>query len=1230
MNRIVLLLCMGSALVAAAGAVTGEKTDALTGRPLRKGHADFGRDKRSFAAKPGTDSVRVSLTMGEALRCGLQVGLSDGAGKAPNVGFAPLHQSDEHKYVAYSARGKLTKEGKLPPTDWYADAMLAMETPRGSGWFGCRYYFLPFFSESRGIYGHELVRENLPRWRELYAPIETRTMDFRFEYNPAIGRTEAYLDNQYCGLVPGSGTVERISCAVSPKATVNCAWYKAERRPSGYALPPLRHRASPLLGKDARLSFKGNPPFEPWAIGDSLDSSRHYRTSYTGDFGWNSFYSRTPFEEGTEYMHWSVPPGAWLYAYVLCADIPEEGKVPVLGTRLSILGQVNRDSIAEDYTDLSTAATNGNIRTVGTLDYLKDGRKTSVPLYLVRQRMSVEKMLAVWNDKPIWRWDGEKDALRGRLPRKLEFPHFDFEFVGAGSDSTKMVKWGRPRSSVQIFGARLGLAPFGFDVSESERGNIFENDERPETGWEITAFADDTEGAIEYRIYDDAFRTLRTGVEKFRVAKAGEVKRVSVDLSMPEVGWYGIDFTLRDAKGREVAFHRAAFTLLGKNDREAGFESPYAAWPQGTTYEQGRDGRWGFPQLGRHNSNPNRHEVAKLMHKAGYHSAWSVPVSNEQEHAEWRLTLSAHAKFANPPCWPSRGFGKPFTAAELAKVQPRIDAAVACYREEKSRYPHCHTIQILHEQGGKGLAKELRTRAPAVAEPYRGTNSPGHVYWCTELAKRMRQEFPNDRLCIGNGSSASEMIGSLCRMGFDLSLVDELGIESKGFGSMPEIPDCLESPGMLWALRETGRRFGYTNFTMNACNEYVFRTERTVDETWSRARRMQVTDFTLRDYLLSLAWGCRTISTGHPEDCFTSYYESNWGAGGQCKFYPYSYPKRMFTALANFTKVFDRAQFSRRVPTGEISTYALEFRRDRKVKDFATAFWTPQHGAELKLEFAPGAAYRHIDWQGRERELKIENGEWKTGGGTARLTIGSTPTYVVSDRPIAKVTVVRHFQDDLGTDRMTLLASCGGGHARGAEAQGGPWHITRGDYEGIAAVPGKWAFESVRDAEAGEVIEAKLLPNDDPLFPELGPEYGRIELSGAKEIPAGWEGRIGVTVKGNGSFGRVVLEVRDKNYRKDYFRLGYRGYACFNGWAVMTASTKGSEIDRFPDRSYRPVAIWFSTTANALDPLELKVNPEPLRFKDVVLLPSEDVSKGYELDAARSAEALKFVPEKDL
>ena len=164
-----------------------------------------------------------------------------------------------------------------------------------------------------------------------------------------------------------------------------------------------------------------------------------------------------------------------------------------------------------------------------------------------------------------------------------------------------------------------------------------------------------------------------------------------------------------------------------------------------------------------------------------------------------------------------------------------------------------------------------------------------------------------------------------------LTLISDTLLEAIGgelnAQTMPELNSNREAPGMLWALRETGRLFGYTNFTLNACNEYVFRPERTVGRDWSKRKIMQVTDFTLRDYLVSLIGGCDIISTGHLEDCNDAYYDTNWGAGGQCKFYPYSYPKRMFTALAVLTRVLDCPKFSRMVRTGENCSYIAEFRR---------------------------------------------------------------------------------------------------------------------------------------------------------------------------------------------------------------------------------------------------------------------------------------------------------------
>ena len=1151
-------------------------------------------DKTLFSSAPANgDSARVRFRLVEkTLRP--KIVFKFGSGEQKTVLLAAKDVVMDAIYVEYKQRGAWEKANGPVPKKTYANIAVTFDG-LGLDWY-CRpnpaYYDIP------------VPPETLLRWEKAFP--DALATDMTLEARREGDDVAYYVNGQYAGRTKGAKSVRSVTIRdFVPAAKFDVGlddltledrgpsfkteWFAA-RPPSARVTLPSRGRAHalPLLadGK-AKLSLKsglqtvGGVEMNVLPPEESVDISLHRATSHQTSLFGNPYFERSAYHPCPEFSQWCVPNAFYATAWVLCADVPRPGHEPYVGVQLTRFGDQGSSGMAVGRQTLDGAPE------VGTLEWTEKGVRKTSPLKLVRVEIELGRILEYVNDKAIYA-DGigwkKLHKLHRVLPQVDDY--LDFEFDGGGT-------WKTP-SSAQVFGVTLEKSPYGVEMVQSEFGNLFYNDEKPETGVELTALADGTKGFVDAVVYDEAFRVLATNTQPFAIAKAGGKTVLTFDLAQRELGWYGLDFVFRDARGERLFAHEAAFALLGKDTREAGYDSPFAAWPHN----------------GRHNSQPHLEEVAKKMHKMGLRKSWEPPGRGEDEPHMRKYSITKSVLLCANPC-------RPCTAEMLAA---ELDARVAEGRESLAKFPHMsRTIQLLHEQGGRELASEMLYQ-PAVRGEYKGIEGPWDVYYCTEFCKRMRKEFPDFDIQIGNGSSASAKIAGLCSGGFDLGLVTQLGIESKGFGTMPEECANLEAPGMLWALRETGRRFGYTNFTMNACNEYVFRPERTVDETWSKARRMQVTDFTLRDYLISLAWGCRTISTGHPEDCFTAYYESNWGAGGQCKFYPYTYPKRMFTALANFTKVFDKAKFTRRVPTGEISTYALEFRRDRRVKDYATAFWTPQHGVELRLELEKDGAYRWIDWQGREHPLK--------GG---RLTAGSTPTYVVSDRPISKATVLRHFQDDLGTDRRTVLATCAGGRAKGVElAKPGDWPITRGDYGGIGATVGKWAFASVRDPEAGDVLEAKLLPNGDPKFPELGPEHGKIELVGGQEIPAGWNGRLGVMVKGNGSFGRVALELRDRNGRGGLVRLGYRGHACFNGWAVMTVEAKHTEIAKFPDRIYRPTAIWFSTTANALDPIELRPNPEPLRFKDVVLLPPEDVSKTYELDAGRSAEVMKLVPEKDL
>ena len=1189
--------------VAVAAAVTWGAVAAPAGERVEKTIGRGGEE----------DSIRVrvrleTVTGGELL-------VRQGDNPVQRIYWTVRGQKDEHRYVAYADRGRLAKQNKLPPTDSYPSCGidLVAQVPSTKARLPCfnfKYWFIPYFDMSRGLYEHEQVVRDMALWRQEFKTFDGRELLFEFAYDARTDETTCWLDRQFAGHLAFKGRPDSVKVSVAKPCVVSGEGYRA-RMTSGYALPSLAARSAEFLRSGAKLVFTkdvrnlriGGAKLEVWDPAVSVDQGRHRRTTYHRDFGWDPMASRTPWANGPEYMQWTVPAGFYLHAYVLCANIPEPDRVPVVGSSLTRFGASHQSAYATAFTDLSTAATNRNIRKVGRLEYKRDGRFQSADLYLVRQQLDIGNILHFLNDKKIYGKSG-----KSRLHRLLENQHgyLDFEFVGAGTQKE------RPRSSVHVFGCLLASAPYAFDIVESERGNIFENDEKPETGIEVRALEDKAEGRVAYVISDDRFNVLRRGEKKFRLEKAGESDLLKIDLAMPDVGWYMLDYTFYDKAGNVVAKHPAAFTLLGRNDREAGFESPFAAWPQGTGYEPDRNGNWGFPQLGRHNSNPNRHEVAELMHKAGYHTAWAVPVSNESEHADWQLSLSASAKFCNPPYWPDKMRFKP---TDAVLVSNRIEQAVAWVREELARYPHCHTIQILHEQGFK-LISPVLLGEPAVRGEYRGIEGNHLVYWATEYAKRLRKEFPDCNLQIGNGSSSSELVGMLAANGFDFNLVDTLGIESKGFSTMPEIANNLESPGMLWALRETAARFGYRHLKLNACNEYVFRPERPYHVVPDKAyrERMQVTDFSLRDYLISLAHGCWTISTGHLEDCNTQYYDTNWGAGGQCTFYPYSYPKRLFTALATLTKVMDRAKLAKVYPTGAGAAYALAFARDRREKDFAHAYWTARDDVELRVKFPRGARVRRVDWQGRTRPLKLD------ADGTAVLRAKSTPAYLLSSVAAESF----RYEKSVLTPVPGTCTELAAVTAKTCSLMP-PEKLRDEPKKGV--VVGRFSAETVDDAELGQRALKVTLVRTEPAPPEVMQERGRLWCGKSAHLKAGKFDEIGIWVKGNGAFGNVEVGLGTVGKGTVNLKFGYRSLICHDGWQLLRA--------KLPDRlredntEFMLNFISFQTCRKALNPVEMVPVENDLVFGPVVAIRLDADVKAHDANE-KVDEAMKQVGEKDL
>lgn len=1087
-------------------------------------------------------------------------------------------QNNVSKFLAYSTKVRMIKAKKtLPPSEKVTNCVLAINNPKDK--VSLDYFCLPYFHDGFGLYDPKSVAKFLPEWHEKYALPPNREIAFRFETDEANDRTLFFVDGSLAASLKG---VRRFTDASGARGLeiVSKGAVEVRRTPGFYELPALApSRANAALKKDANLSIKpglqtiAGIPMTVWTPEESIDQGQHRKTTPHRDLVWDPMLERTPWRTGPEFFQWRVPGKTWLTAWVLCADLGTEGRPPVLGTQLARFGRGCTNGNL-DFSKTEITETDSRVRKVGTLTY---GGK-AVPLYLVAHPLDVGKLGARGQDKLA----------------------LDFEFVGTGTHA-------KERSSVQVFGCTLEVAPYRYKIENPVRGNIFERGkDDPRTSLDVIANCDQVKGSVEIEITDAYWRTLKKGRKAFSLAKTGDKEHFDINLAKFDLGWYGLNYTFLDAKDNVVTRHSAAFTILAPDDREAGYDSPYACWPLLDGY---------------HNSNPNRLEQLEVMRKAGYRKSWHVPATNETDGLPWKVTRASVGLGHMQP-------GSPSTTREA--FDRRLDNAVAAYREEFEKYPHCQVIQLLHEQGGRDLCDELYKGTPAVRGKYCGwdfdtpdidnkARGDWEVFFCTEYAKRMRKEFPTKRIMIGNGSSASEKVASLMRRGFDLNLIDQLGIESKGFQAMPELASNRESPGMLWALRETGRIFGYSNFTMNACNEYVFRPERPYMVTRDVPLRglFEVTDFTLRDYLVSMAHGCDIISTGHLEDCADAYYDTNWGASGQCTFYPYSYPKRMFTAIAVLTRVLDAPKFSRRVPTGEPSTYALEFLRQRKTPDFGYAFWTPRYEVTARLEFPAGTTATVYDWQGRSRKF------------ADTVDFGSTPCYVVASKPVMSVKVLRHYQTDLAGMKFTPLAdftvettkpsSWNSPVMAGSQAYGAGGYMAEFD------------FRMAKDAAVGsEVLEATLRGAADGK-PRTKFEWAAGSAFFKKPVEFTYDPGTALAVRicGNSSFGKTALSITDAKGRTHHLRgLCYRDYMCFHGWHTLVARLPK---DVEPGTKCKVLGVWFGSAEWTLDPKEMVPVTDPIKLKDVmsVRLPAERVAPDKRLEAI-AADVMKAVDDKDL
>lgn len=960
-----------------------------------------------------------------------------------------------------------------------------------------QYYSRPRLSRYTEAQQEELIKtwDAAPAASQCWMPMEVRA--------DAAG-AELWMDGRYCGRVASQGRLSEVSFRLEARGAVR-GERVFTRADHGRFLPlDVRSIARPGVMKDARVSLKPGAQqvkAVPMLVADgagNADVGMAKEMQGLRALETNENTSRTSLDGMKESLHFSVPQAFYHRAWVLCAVDPDLKYDPVLTTRLTRFGIWGRGGAMADTTltlPRGDEKPDEKIERVGSVEYTADQKEISAPLYLVQVDLKTGDILDILAD--------QKDP---NAPMKIG-PYLDFEFLGkCGGLEVQTDRRRKPAptstSALHVFGVTLEKCPVELRLKQTQPGNIFHNDETPETTFAVRANA---AGRYELRweITGVDGRVLVKNAKAVELSAVGSEADLTVPLTMPDPGWYGLRVTLTDADGHALLQHDAAFALLGKDTRTAGYESPF--------------GTWWFN--GAHYTTQDAAVAGPMLFKSGFRrTTMSWTKAGEADFAPWKLSL-------NQIQWPFRLADlKDWPAAEV-----RAEKVIG---DMLKRFPHCQYIDLFHESYDPRVYPPEIYGVKYVAEDAALAAREDELFELgVKAAKFIRAKFPQLKIIAGNSGGSSGMIAVMLRRGFPRELIDYLGSETTGQTFAPEklLP---HSTAGIWLMAETARKFGY-DVPLAGCFEFTFRAGRDLG-----AQRLA--EWYARDMLTALAYRFPTISPASIEDVGNAYYDHLWGASGLCERSPLHYPKPAYVALATLTKVLDSVRLVRQMPTGSSSAYAVEFERGN---ERLYALWTPRGQCEMEFGFPADTAVTQIEFYGRQRPLKTKSRRFT-------ITAESAVNYIIS--PVAATSITagkRAFPNHLppaGTQVISPMDDL---------AQ---WQLATKEQALTTPLrrPGKFELRQANDADKGACLELEL--KREGAIPQVVGEYTALRLKQPLPMP-GKPHTVGMWVKGDSSWGRIFWEIEDAKGERwrsskdlDGGDWGNQSAIDFDGWCFIT------------------------------------------------------------------------------
>ncbi len=669
-------------------------------------------------------------------------------------------------------------------------------------------------------------------------------------------------------------------------------------------------------------------------------------------------------------------------------------------------------------------------------------------------------------------------------------------------------------SSVHVYAATLGRAPATFAFEPDRFGHVWTDPEVPAYHATVTnATAANLEGRLDVVTisYD---RTETNRVERTVKVAAGRGVALSFPVPVRRYGYHDIAATLVIAD-RTWTETRALVRLAPDTRTERWTEG------RGTMF-----GFWSY--LGGHQT-PPRDEHIRLMTLAGARG------SSAAQAIEDNPLVDKHWTHPQASAWTVRWQGwaleDPVDPDKVLHFQTNLVASFRATQKKLGDRAHDH-ISFFPEP-----SISMRLTAGNYPEywsdpPYEYTEEEKKRIRAFRIvaeagAKAIREAFPEVKILIPWGDPL--FVVPLLRDGFPPDLIDGSGLDVCGFERLPEQQLHQVSVHRLHQLRQEFRKVGIDKPALYH-TEGIFVPTEPGGVSW----REQM-DIYHRWTLISLAHGVDRIYSGwFAFDCGDYYGAEHYGGCGIQRRLPYADPKPAYAAYATMTDRLNEAKFEDWLPTGSLTTYALRFRGPRGP---VHALWTIRGRRPVTLTLPKDGAVLVSDSMNNTQTLTSADRRVTVQTDSSVIYVHGSELEAVavgkpdhSDAAPASESALRHApasacwtqRDD--TPRPVLsrpLGNLGDGTWRYSDEED---LLYQYGHQCISRARGKFSAHIETDADHGNVLVSTLEPQDRPR--ELMLWYNVLRPRRPIEL-AGAPSHIGLWVKGNSDWGRVIYSLRD-------------------------------------------------------------------------------------------------------